>query len=487
MNRHFFTRTLHVLYIVAATFWAASCASELDGSESGQKGTARVTISLGTSPHADELGNQRKATTSRAAWTDPMAEEEGEMIQTGHVVMVDNDSQSSTYRQVYRIFTLDLDGKSEVEQRDVTSVATTKGLYRFYAFANEGERIDDKNLSINGYTLTIGSKVPDGFEKSTIAATANYFQLQAPGTAGYTGIPMACMEDYAVSNDVTIRLYLYRRLSKMRFEFKNQSTKAATIRKITMGNVTSNNSEEQPSQLYLFPPLTSAGVVTNRFPSEPATPHSTETVTLYSDEVGLTIPADGTTLPLTAYINESVSDHVTTVFPLEVTLQRDGETDVEVRNALMKFSAIPRNTAAIVPITLTDYDVELRTFFYPPIGGYPTFEMDKNDGKYFSIIFQGGGDFTIRPFVFRLQDKDKPENWIDINDKSQIESYALTVEDPNRIFSTEPHFDGTTGEILGTLDPLVTSGMATVQLTLQIKVNDIITQVYNRTIYIIRK
>ena len=69
-----------------------------------------------------------------------------------------------------------------------------------------------------------------------------------------------------------------------------------------------------------------------------------------------------------------------------------------------------------------------------------------------------------------------------------IKNYGLTVEDPDGIFTTKPHFDPVTGEILGSLDPIQT-GTATVQLgvTIILTADPEVTQVFNRTLYIVKQ
>lgn len=64
-----------------------------------------------------------------------------------------------------------------------------------------------------------------------------------------------------------------------------------------------------------------------------------------------------------------------------------------------------------------------------------------------------------------------------------MKDYSLTVLDPQGIFSSQPAFDTTTGEIIGTLAE-GNKGTATVRLNLQL-VTGSVTQNYTRTIYIV--
>lgn len=464
-------------------FILASCSNELSDIDNSSGGTGRATITLrlGTASISDAL-----TLSGRGPWEDNYAEN-GEMIKTGCVVMVNNVNGSPDKGKIYKIFRLEGSGTEEYERRDVITIAAERGEYDFYSFANipeadlKGERAELSSVTIDGVTMNIGQEMPD-LSETTYTAAFNRFKLRPASEADYTGIPMSNKETYEVSADATVNLMLYRLLSKMVFDFTNKSGSDLTIENIEMGNVTTDN-----TPLYLLPPRTSTGIITNRFPGSSRT---TATLTLYdkdeADSKPITVKKDDKKVPYSVYINESLSDHASRMFPLQITMRRNGAVDSDVRNAIMKFSALPRNQQAFVPITLTDYELNLDPKYYPPIGGYPTFTMDDTE-KYCMIVFAGGGDFTLRPSLYEIADKHNPERWFTLTDKEHVENYQLKVDDPQGLFTAQPAFDVTTGEIIGTLNPAVTSGRATVQLTVQIKQNPALTQIYNRTIYIVRR
>ena len=165
-------------------------------------------------------------------------------------------------------------------------------------------------------------------------------------------------------------------------------------------------------------------------------------------------------------------------------LFRSGVTWVpDIRHALIQLTSIPRNNVAIVNINLTDFVLKLEASAYAPIGGYPAYVVEQNDDFY--AYFSGSGDFELRPTLYEYADRKHPESYINLNDKSRVKDYSLTVLDPQGIFSSQPAFDTTTGEIIGTLAE-GQKGTATVRLNLQL-VTGSVTQNYTRTIYIVSK
>ena len=303
---------------------------------------------------------------------------------------------------------------------------------------------------------------------------------------------MTNKEQFEVNSNVTVRLSLYRLLSKIQFTITNQTGKDIVMDKITMGSVTAN---ENATPIKFLPPKDANNGVINSFTATDG--HTTEDVVFFDrgTSTGTTLANDGNQV-FTGYLNESVSTHPTGQIPLTLKYHFKSDEDsvgvvpaekIITRFSLMKLEDIARNHAVLVPIRLTEYSVILKTFFYPPIGGYPSFSQeDHSEEGYYTLIFGGGGDLSIHPYVFESANANNPELWFELNDKTHIESYAITVEDPSHIFTNDgaPHFDDTTGELLATLNS-VHDGTASVELTVRINVSESETLTYKRTIYII--
>lgn len=432
------------------------------------EGCSRIKLSLSAG----------SAGTARVDWNDKNAVE-GEMMKDALVVMVNNATN-----EVERIIPINMGG-GEYERHDVGYITVENGPYTFYSFANipytSGADVGGGELAeatINGLTFRKAPEgsaglpsVPDGLETSVWPAEYNGVELASL----QKGIPMSNKEEYTIDNSMSITLHLFRMLSKVRFELTNKTKSKITLKKVVLGELTANG-----EAVYLLPPKNGQSVV-NAFPGEV----KNDSLTVYeSKDGGDGMISAGASLQLPAvYINESVSQHPTGQMPLHITMDRaDGNGDVIERYALLQLSGIPRNAFVVVPVSLTDYVLELKAFFYPPIGGYPPYTIEQKETEFY-CTFSGAGDFVLRPSVYKYEDRNNPEKWFDLNDRTKVSGYSLTVDDPAGIFSEQPAF-AAAGEILGTLSG--TPGKATVRLTANLLTDDpAVVQVFNRTVHII--
>ena len=502
LHNHLSSRPLfRFLTALTTMLLVAACTSDDVSSEGEGREKVRINIELGTAG----------LSTGSRAWTDVMANPDGgEMIFSAYVVMVDATGN------VKNIFNLDHISSQEHERRNVASINSETGTYTFYSFANlpdcfeytadngSGKKklllkgnshLNATATSANGIAITQDSDFGTAVAALRYTPHFNNFKVypanDIPGGTTFNGIPMTNTEQFEVNSNVTVRLSLYRLLSKIQFTVTNQTGKDIVMDKITMGSVTAN---ENATPIKFLPPKDANNGVINSFNATDG--HTTEDVVFFDrgTTTGTTL-ANGGNQVFTGYLNESVSTHPTGQFPLTLKYHfKSDETSEGVdpdkiitRFSLMKLKDIARNHAVLVPIRLTEYSVILKTFFYPPIGGYPSFSQeDHSEEGYYTLIFGGGGDLSIHPYVFESANANNPELWFELNDKTHIESYAITVEDPSHIFTNDgaPHFDDTTGELLATLDS-DNYGTASVELTVHIKVSESETLTYKRTIYII--
>lgn len=485
MLHHILPTTL----FAAALLTLAACTSD-DWTDSDRpaEGMSRVRIEVGTSEMiVPEFGQKSRATS----WKDKMARE-GEMILSGYVVVVKESDQT-----IQDIIPLDITAQTELEMKNLGSIDVANGDYNFYSFANfPSEELTYDNSGTKTLTLKevhvpteqtfkVGDPMPS-LHSIPYKPHFNNYTVKSPASAGYTGIPMTNYETFSVNKDMTVHLVLYRLLSKLRFDITNATGKALTLESLKLGSITPDYTAENKSVIYFLPSKNANNQIETDFPVINSTPRATVDITV-GENMGLAASGNGAKASTRIYFNESQSTHPSSQFPLTLTYSFDDDPANKItRYALMKLSDLPRNNAAIVPISITNYDVLLQTFFYPPIGGYPSFtEEDHSAEGYYTIIFEGSGDILIRPFVYNYPDKGDPTKWYELTDKSKIESYNLEVEDPNGIFEVKPHFDAITGEILGTLHTSK-AGTATVQLNVDIKINDVLTQVFTRTLYIVK-
>lgn len=177
------------------------------------------------------------------------------------------------------------------------------------------------------------------------------------------------------------------------------------------------------------------------------------------------------------YVRESDAaiTHPTGRFYITLRFKRDDGAEIEQHYAVTdELEWIQRNDHIVIPISITDLNLDWNVVFYPPIGGYPAVvKRTEGDDSFFTFGTQG--KFIIRPIV-RLED----------GSSLPPSSYEFEITDKEGdlgIFTKEPAKDPVTGEIIGELN----SQTGKVMLTCKIKVtinNE--QQERIRKIYIIR-
>ena len=512
--------TRYIPFFIFSLFsFLCSCTSDIDQTGT-EKQRVTLTLSLGCrdmvtadflQPQADDTpaavaevrGNVAKGGTGTGTGTD--------LIRNAYVVMC----KDGTVEHIYHV--INEDG-NDFERHQVASISTETGEYTFYSFANlqfnetvEGGQV--KSLEIHGVevmpgmpsllsvTFKVGEALPkfqfngkeyDNVDNMVVSCEYNHFKLDTSN--GRRGVPMSNKETHTIDNNMTLVLSLYRLLAKMQMTFNNKTAQPIRILKIETDDITKNTGETltRPSCTYLFPPFDGNGLVTTDF--KRITSHEVESLAHYDksatpDECQ-EIAANGTYTFPDFYINDSEATNAMKSFPLTILMQRQnaaGEWVNDERKALIQLPRIPRNTVAYVKINLTDYVLKLKAFTYAPIGGYPPFVVEQNDDFY--VKFTRPGDFELRPSLYKYVDSAHPENWIDLNDKTQVADAHIDVADPNGILDVKPTLDPVTGEIIGSIgkaaDGTAKKGTATIRLTINI-VNAVgVIQPYTRTIYVV--
>lgn len=457
-----------IFSIFTSLLLLAACSSEQpDSPDRVPEGSTHVQLSL--SPALLGVGNQSRA------WTDANAQD-GEMMHKATVIVADDKDKVALIRYI--------SPQTESERELIDLGTLSNGTYRFINFGNITPAVgsDETIAIINGVTYTVGSSIPADALTATTTASFNHFDLSAHPE----GIPMTHVEQHTLTGGTErLELQLYRQLAKMRIQLANETQHKVRITNVKVDGVTPDG-----TSIYYFPTLGTDQHAAIHWPD--GTRPSTETFTAYqaADDASAFELAQGNTdcLP-DVYLNESQPDHVTGQVPLAIDMQcqlDDGTWDSETRHALMTLGDIPRNSMVLIPVRLVDYMLELEAFFYPPIGGYPAFTLEKHQDEYY-VRFRGEGDFQFIPHLYLWTDKDSPSKWFSLNDskvllQTDAQKPSITVDDADGIFSTAPHIDPVTGEILGTLSGV--HGHATVTLTVYVRVNESETYQYNRLIHV---
>ena len=467
---------MKLLYLLIPLLLFSACSNEIG--DDIKRGRSTVRIELQQNDPTAVAQNKTRASFGGSY------HDAGDDIHNAYVVMYNIKAG-----KVERIINVPTDaGETEYKSKQVTTITTENGDYLFYNFANREftttpttpnattHEVTSLSLDGLGLTFTVGSPLPEGLD--TKVTTCDYNNYKIPKK----GIPMSDKNHFTIDKDQTITLMLYRMLAKMQFAFNNRSASAFRIRGLKVGSITKDN-----TQIKLLPPKNQNNLIKTNFTGLQHATTDVDVFTATTDKPPVIInsgESDNTSFN-NLYINESEASTNRQSFPLTITMDRStdyGTTWVpDTRHALIQLTSIPRNNVAIVNINLTDFVLKLEASAYAPIGGYPAYVVKQNDDFY--AYFSGSGDFELRPTLYEYVNREHPESYINLNDKNRVKDYSLTVLDPQGIFSSQPAFDTTTGEILGTLAEGRT-GTATVRLNLQL-VTGSVTQNYTRTIYIV--
>lgn len=473
-GRSTLVRSLPVFLLMAG---AVACTRD-EVAESGGEGPITFHLKIATADLApDSRANDINVMTNELmkSWLVIMAKEE-------------DDGSGSTVLKIEAV----VENNSinpEVDEDNVLTFTGDAGKRTFFSFANLSRaEILQRFRESTKYSgnFADGDVLPALSALNKITYPVSNTGLEPAQTATQPGfsIPMTGVQtDVMVDNNSTETVYVYRMLSRLRFHFTNKCGRDVTIKKITMGDITYDNTAEAPSEIYFFPQRTETGEIQASFPA-----HHAGGDYVFYDQTGAgdspLVLANEASHDFEYYISPSVSlTHDTRHFPIWVEIEGIPGMN-PTRYAVTSLDNIRRNAIVTLPITLTGYDMELRAYHYAPIGGYPEVSITKKNDTEFYCTFTGSGDFAMRPFIYKYEDYNKPEKWFDINDERFVKSKTLTIDDPKGIFAVDPHFNGGT-EIFGTLNG--TKGSAIVKLTAELIISESVTQTYTRVFYVIHE
>lgn len=376
----------------------------------------------------------------------------GELIRSYKIVFVEGEKlasdgtveQAGTVREIVRT---ELDN---AVASDGFNCQLGPGTYTVYAFGNISDEYFD------GLRIVEGGEMPD--LSQTLYQTAGN---------GFTGdLPMSRrQENIVVSGKANqqFSIELIRMLAGIRFVFSNYASQPLAVEEITMQ------------------PLTQGDIFLIREPQadkKPSLPVPATTVA-YTHVLAssISLPTDPAQKDSVAfYFKESIADgvHPTDRFVLSFKVRRgvagadDGGKELsEYRYALTDkaLAYINRNDFIILPVGLTDYLFSVDVNFYPPIGGYPAAEIARKTATEFYCTFRTAGDFAILP---RLRAYADENGWINLEDKTKVKDYTLTLTGDDIFESGKEPRVTETGEILGTLQP-GTEGTACVTVTVTLE------------------
>lgn len=409
-----------------------------------------------------------------------------------------NELQVERFNRYWVVFT---DGNNIVAvvkkecaltEQDEFQVSLSPGTYKVYGFANidgsyleslgiiEGHRMPD----LSGTLFTPDSR----FFGNAVTALLPVETFQADyADSRNLGIPMTSVNGLVVNVTdaitVTTSIEVVRMFAKLEFVFSNSTGTDLTLRSQSVSNLSVNNGDGTG-----FIPLYNDD--SRPFTFLDGKPFKTLSYTYPAD--GLPLANGASNISKSYYVLESQADKITNSFILDFDVVKTGETPADaadyMRYALTDpntLTAIRRNDWIRIPVNFTDWQMRLEARTYPPIGGYPEAEVDEAGSNEFVVRFDGGGDFSIRPFIRKFNDGD---NWFGIDNTAKVQGTpTISVDDPEGLFITEPALNST-GEIRGRM--AVASGkQATITITAKVitSTTPLLTKTLTRKIYVIQK
>ncbi|MBO5053098.1 MAG: hypothetical protein J6C44_02540 [Muribaculaceae bacterium] len=431
------TDRLKYIIIGLVTLLAVSCSSDDNGHEdepvSDIKAHVTVTIGSYTGPAADPANDYEK-------------------IHSWWMVFVNAEGNVET------IVSRDPSLTDAVEQETVTAEIPV-GNYKVYAFAN----ITPSELKEHsGLEFTIGTKAPS--------------RLSAPSWSFTTGswpknqyLPMTGHANIRVTSQVNqpFAIEVVRMFAKVSLTFANDATEDILVKQVSLNPVPFQG------RLALMPDY-------ERLGGEP--------VDLIEGGVGRDFFNLDNSTTLRAGTNDTFQDYFycieTTALGnnppriiFGVNVSRAGRDEEYIYALASELAYINRNDHVLIPVRFTDYVVDIRALFYPPIGGYPAVEVENRDDEFYAT-FGTRGHFVLYP-----QARDARPGGESLGN-GMVRATVVSCDDPDGIFEQSPVADPLTGEITGVLGSV--TGTARVTVDIDVRVTDLTWRTYRRVIYIIR-
>ena len=327
--------------------------------------------------------------------------------------------------------------------------ALAPGSYTAYAFAN----ISQAELGeAAGVAFVKGAKMR-GNPSSAMFSGFDPNQSARIPMSGFLQVTVNAASQPDARDIEVVRMY-----AKVELEFTNESSGDLTVENWSFGP--------------LYAPTANVPLLPNygTLGKEPATSDGGKTdFHGNSEPIELT---EGQSLTDAFYTREIISNHPTGCFVLTVNTSAAG-VNSERHSLAYELNYINRNDWVRIPVTLTDWIVEMDVRFYPPIGGYPAVVVDQKNDEFYAT-FGTPGRFVVTPRA-----RKSPQEAVE-----PVDVVSLSTEgDP--IFASEPAIDAVTGEIIGSMS--TATGTAVTTLTFRVKTDANVSHLFTRKFHIIRK
>lgn len=410
---------------------------------------------------------------------------ECELIKWYRVVITTTDS-----RKIVRVIDKTLGVAKELDP--IEEIVLGEGTYNVYAFANISyDYLDDLGITTGGTVPNDLSTqryfVPGYFNSTPDAEGKQQGALVSASEFAAAGqyIPMTSLSPQRIEVtsriNQTFNIEVRRLFAKLEFVFRNNTAHDLQVNGLSIGSMTTNtdggsillmNYEESRNDLMI--------------------PASVATLS-YTFDSGWAINAGGSPVSHSFYVLESRANSVTNAFDLSFNITQKGQAATGDRADYMRYALtdqatmtlIHRNDWIVIPVTFADWQMHLEARNYPPIGGYPQAEINELEGQEFLVVFTGGGDFTIRPYLRKYYDG---SDWFSIDDNTKVSGTpTITVEDAQGLFLKAPALTAS-GEINGRMKAAAgRKACVTISVDVIESTSPLLTKTLTRKIYVTQK
>jgi len=459
-------RLLKPLFVLMAMLMAA-CSSDTatDEKEPLPEGMGRIRITICTPENNPDLTRA----VGDPAWEAP--DHEWERLQTFRILICDASDK------VVEIISGDKTAMTAVtgtsypykQSAELTSGPLPVGSYHIYATANYAD----------GYT--VGSTVdPDRIVK--LPAFNGYSETNIP-MSGKLASPVTVTGGIETpAGTITV----WRMVSKLQFEFTNESTRKIQIKGIEIQPINQMSATDGGIYFFSKDDLTStANLAAGTGITLPTAAKTDVGTVVYTPATALTLDENGGTAPtgnLFFYVNETDATFTTTENQFSVRFkiarQNGGSWFAdEIRYGLTTnhngtsggFNVIRRNDWIHIPIHLTDWEFRIEATPFVPIAGYPAMLLSSDA---LTAKFSTGGYIILKPFA----QKNKDGSWRDFSDPevtyvsvTWTNSDGTDVSGGDKIVKTPFTYDSANYCLTGELNNDLGSGTYKTTITVNLK------------------
>lgn len=302
--------------------------------------------------------------------------EDGEKMKSWFVVVAKDNT-------IERIITSGtINGETD---EDSTYTHLSNGVTTFYSFAN----LQPSDIGLAN--ASAGDKLPDNFETQALTIEGN----KVSASDFENGIPMSNKEQFTITSTTNrIDLTTIRMVAKLRVSVNNNTDSAMTVRSISLSDVT----QDDNNNIGILPGTVSDESTGERTPN--IAPNTAKATQSWSFNDGVTVAA-GEKHDFNVYMNESFADSDPGYFVLSITTARNINDSINTRRySFLQWNSIARNELRIVPVTLSDYQIQFEVRPYTAIGVLPRVDNSRTDVA--SISFGLYGHYDLVPSVMKL-------------------------------------------------------------------------------------